>query len=36
MLNGLKETEAIMNLGWGGGWYGKTIGLKVENYILPI
>ena len=32
MLNGLKETEAILNLGWGGGWYGKTIGLKVENY----
>lgn len=32
MLNRLKENEAILNMGWGGGWYGKTIGLKVENY----
>lgn len=28
----LKENEAILNMGWGGGWYSKTIGLKVENH----
>ena len=31
-INELRENEAMLNLGWGGGWYGKTIGLKVENY----
>ncbi len=27
-----KENEAILNTGWGGGWYSKTIGLEIETY----
>jgi CRISPR-associated protein Csm5 len=31
-IHNLKEDKTILNIGWGGGWYSKTIGLKVENY----
>ncbi len=27
-----KENEAILNIGWGSGWYSKTIGLEMEKY----
>lgn len=31
-IKNCKENEAIFNIGWGGGWYSKTIGLKIEKY----
>lgn len=31
-IESCKENEAILNIGWGGGWYSKTIGLEVEKY----
>lgn len=31
-IENCKENEMILNLGWGGGWYPKTIGLKIERY----
>ncbi len=31
-IKSCKENEAIFNIGWGGGWYSKTIGLKIEKY----
>lgn len=31
-IKSCKENEAIFNIGWGGGWYTKTIGSKIEKY----
>ncbi len=31
-IESCKENEMMLNLGWGGGWYTKTIGTKLESY----
>ncbi|MEM1513402.1 MAG: type III-A CRISPR-associated RAMP protein Csm5 [Candidatus Thermoplasmatota archaeon] len=31
-IENCKENEMILNLGWGGGWHAKTIGLKAEKF----